>query len=420
MFNVNAQDKKYSFQIDKKELIDPGSIMPIGDNGILIVARPVGSSWNVERIWCLDLNLNVKVEATIKGAHSTYYSNSSGTNLLAISDGNLQKISFLDGSTSEGIIKNFSDAEYPKYAFANDSVICHITTKNGEEVNKKKKVDEKIVMYKINTFTNSCQKINVKLPIMKTDPKRTSFWTYEDYSEEGVYFASVFADKIENGYNIKVRVVKKDYYNATLKAVDLDFDRTNIEKLNYINPYIEREYNGHSFLAESDITSFEYITPRGHCGVKIDTKYDFIYVFGLEQLKSNVRENHMRTIFIKKYDFDGKLIWEYNVEGLNANAGDILNMDVLIRKNQDVRIRTSGIYWDLSSKGEPLTAGATTYLNGKKASFPDNDNSPISKYWHEHKSRDKMYYDCSVGENTDILIEHNDETGLVNVLLFSK
>ena len=163
---------------------------------------------------------------------------------------------------------------------------------------------------------------------------------------------------------------------------------------------------GVSYIVNDDIlTVNDQLLPRSNCAIKIDTKNNFIYVFGLEQLKLNVRENHMRTIFIKKYDFSGKLVWEFDIEGLNAGTGGLLYIGLDLRKNGVARIETSGLYWDFSKDGKPMVTGK-------------REDSLAAIYEKKNNTREKVYRRRDVGSDNTVLIQLHDETGQVDVLFF--
>jgi hypothetical protein len=429
--SATAQDKKYSFQVEKgTSFID---LIAIAEKGVIIHGmleknNPDG------RIIYLDKDLNLKWNIPrSKHSNTAITMNSSGSKIYYLDDAfdrKMSTMSFKEINADDGSIRSCSIKKEKwkvaspgnlKATFATDSVICYISSKYGNETHPKKKAEEKLILYKIRLDNYKAKKITLKLPAIKTNPKKTSFWAYKNHNKEGIYFASIFSSKVENGIKINVNVIKKDYYNSTLKKVNISFTRDNIARLNNIYSYNDYSFNENAYLTNTVLTGVNgNVYPDSKCAVKIDQKNECIYIYGMEQLKTNVKENHIRTIFIKKYNFDEELIWEFDIEGLNAGTGSGLSIGFIIKKDQSVRLSTSGIYWELSSKGEPMTTGATADVNGKKASFPENDKSPISKYWHEHKSRDKLFYDCSIGEYADVLIEHNDETGNIDVLLFKK
>ncbi len=415
IFNLNAQEKEISFKIEEKikgreEIY---RTIPVYGKGLIVLVAKAGRGYTYNKAfpWDLryyDLDLNLKLHTPIKSKATIHPSKifgvPSGDKIIFIKDYGVGKSVIrqisLDGTfTEHQISKEKWKTASPgnlKHVFVTDSAVCYISSKNGDEAHPKKKAEEKLILYKVKFDSYKSKKMNLKLPKINSDVKKTSFWSYENHNEEGIYFASINTVKMDNGFTINANIVKKDYYNTTLKKVKISFDRTNVERLNSVN------------AGGDDLTSSNGVMlPRSKCAIRIDTKNDHIYFFGLEQLKANVRENHMRTIFIKKYDFDGELLWNFDIEGLNAGTGDILSMDFLIKDNQTVRLSTSGIYWELSGDGKPLVAGK-------------DDDSAREVYWEANKSRDKMFYRDDVDDYKNALIEHNDETGDVKLMLFPK
>lgn len=301
--------------------------------------------------------------------------------------------------------KSFSKGNL-KAVFANDTNLCFLFSKYGKEAHNSKKTEEELFIYKIDQSTFSEKTVNLDFPKLTTDPKKTSFWSYDAHDESGIYFSSVFSEKVDDGFIIKVNVIKKDYHNSTLKDIKLNINRKNVEKINGVRATVNNNNDGGSYILNDDIVSDNAkLLPRSRCAVKIDATNNFIYVYGLEQLKLNVRENHLRTIFIKKYDFSGKLIWEYDLEGLNAGTGELLNMRLELRKNGVVRIGTSGIYWDLSKNGKPM-------ITGKR------ENAQATIYEKKNNTRERVYKNTDIGGDYTVLIQHHDETGQVDVLFF--
>lgn len=421
---LNAQEKELTIQINEGEAIidvmgidGKGAVIKTGENG-----RYSENTKNVNwKLWYVGLDGRLIWEKPIEKEmvdqryRNIILSNISGSKIYHIEklnkpSGNLIQQISLNGEVKKHTInatkwKSLSTGNL-KTVFANDSNLCFILSKYGKETHPKKKEEEELMLYKIDQSTFSEKKINLKFPKLKTELKNTSFWSYDTHDERGIYFSSVFSEKTDDGFTIKVNVIKKDYYNSTLNDVQISFNRKNVERLNSVRATSSHTNNGVSYIVNDDILSVnEQLLPRSKCAVKIDTKNNFIYVFGLEQLKSNVRENHVRTIFIKKYDLKGKLIWEYDIEGLNAGTGSLLYMGLDLRKNGVARLETSGLYWDFSKDGKPMVTGK-------------REDSLAAKYEKKNNTRERVYRRKDVGAENTVLIQHHDETGQVDVLFF--
>ena len=213
-----------------------------------------------------------------------------------------------------------------KQVFVTDSAICYISSKYGNEAHPKKKAEEKLILFKVQLDGYKEKKINLKLPKLTTEPKKTDFWYYKDHDEEGIYFASLFEDKAGKGIEFSCNIVKMSYNGILLKETKISIKKEGIARVNQWKIILDKENSS-------------------------------IYICALEQLKLNVKENDQRNLSITKYDYDGNMIWGNKIEGLSAGNG-YLPIDLFIQKNQDIHLELKGrniqVIWEFTSKGESI------------------------------------------------------------------
>lgn len=426
VISVNAQEKETSFNINKDLLFHNTSITKKG----LIVSWANRESFSLN-FYDLDLKLKLHTSRKVKwlSRKSGFFVTPNGNQVIFINnittgDSEILQIS-LEGTYKSHFInkekwKSISPGNL-KAVFVTNKSINYISTLNGKATHPKKKIDEKLILYKVNLDNHKSQKINLAFPTIKTDPTKTSFWSYEAHNNEAIYFASINRRKLENGVELTVNIIKKDYENNTLKDVKINFKRKNISKLMSVKPYNAFAKNENAYLGQTDMYFEDAEYPRSKCAVKIDSKNEYIYLYGRVKLSRDAINHDGRNLFVKKYDFNGKLIWEQNFKRLYTLTGKVdyeksfytlpENMKLLkfyINEDQSVRLKTNNSYWDFSSEGKLLLTEKI-------------EKSPRNIYFTANKSKGKVFYGINnVSDETEALVEFNNKTRDVNVLLFKK
>ncbi|PCI96412.1 MAG: hypothetical protein COB15_10350 [Flavobacteriales bacterium] len=413
LFSVSAQDKKTSFQIEKGESIL--SLININEQGFII--KTGKNSNNSKKVnWKLkyfDLDLNliwdkaIPKEIVDQRYYDQFFSNIKGSKIYHIEKLNKPSGNLIQQISKEGLIKkhqinkstwqSLSKKGNYKHTFSNENFMCFLFSKDGNENHPKKKIEEKLILYTINSSDFSENTKTLELPKIKTDPIKTNFWSYKSHDEDNLFFANIFKDKSEKRTSdAEINIAKLNYNGQLKKDINLVIKRENIAKVNQIDS-------------------------------KVDIKNEHVYVFGMEQLKLNVKENDKRNLFIIQYDFDGNLLWENKIEGISAGNG-YFNFNVLIQKNKsphlELKARNLRATWEFTPDGKFIEAYSTNLtevvrING---SFIPNEGSSNFEYFKNCRSREHQYYSriLTKSEDKGVLIEHNDETGQVDVLLFSK
>ncbi|PCJ00127.1 MAG: hypothetical protein COB15_03055 [Flavobacteriales bacterium] len=450
--SLKAQDKKVSFQFPDRwhRIMD---VFPMGNDGFLLRTS--------QKIKYYDMNLNLKMEKSIISKNAVF-PNASGSKLFDIKNlGHLKKESVitqinLDGTTKEVVIKKGKwktiSEGHIKAAFGNDSLICYLVTKNGEEWHSTKKVDEEMIFYKVNFNNSADKKVTLKLPRIKTDPKKTSFWSYETHNEEAFYLSSTYTEKVVNGVRVNINVIKLNYNGDILKESTISFDRDNVSKLNatHSSSHLNDSFRPEATHSSSHLNdsfrpevssrvkgrrSHAYVSSSSSdCQIKIDEKKELIYVFGLEQHSSNIKENDQRSYFIKKYNFNGKLIWENNVDmkigrhtffvGLEIEKNQNIKLEFYANKNMTVWAYTKDgeLISDYLKKGKIKLIDSKVILKESiiSGNYIPKNNSPAAKYFKNCKSREHIYMSFKIENNKSIFLEYNDENFNVDMSLYTE
>lgn len=412
--NIKAQEKETSFQLEKGEA--PIKIIEVDGKGLIIKSGRIGKyAQNSKKVnWHLryfDLEMNLLWDKVIEKEAIGYdfdkiTSSANGSKVYHIEKLNYTNGNFIKQISLDGTIKKYkvskttwkllSKGNYKDY-LANDNEFCFIFSKYGNELNPKKMLEEKLILNKVDFNTLSENTITLELPKVKTDPKETNFWNLSENDDEHLYFDSYCNDDTEKRIsNISLNIAKMNYDGKLLKEINIQIKREDIAKVN----------------------SWDYT---------IDKDNNLIYVYGLEQLRLNVKENDQRNLFIMQFDYEGNLNWENKVEGISAGNGN-LPVNVFIQKNKDVLLELKGrniqVIWEFTELGAFIKNYATNRdeLVRVSGGFIPTEGTPTYDYFKKCRSREHLYYSRNLNKSKDTgaLVEFNDETRNVKVLKFKK
>ncbi len=440
--SINAQENKVEIPLEKgSSVLDffsvnkNGFVIKVGKNG-----RYVDNSKKVNwKIKFVDKDMNLKYDIPVeKEIIDQRYPHTLISNLTGSMVYHIEKIGKSEGNIIN-LIKNSGKAEKTQLSktkwkkmvtgnlsaiFAVKDDLYFLSTVFGNETNNQKKFQEKMVLYNLTEKDEDKAKKTLKLPNLNKDMKNTAFWAYEDHDDEGFYLSSVAYDtkgKMSYAYN----VIKMNYSGELIKNSNITYSWPN--EILFLTHKKDHARNGLGYLNDTDELDANGMSIsksfRAISGIKIDPLEETFYCFGV-----GVVSKGKYKFFVKKFDFDNKLIWETELrefEGRTSQSSSSrfgVNFDV--QGDKTIKIRMTNESYLLSKDGEVLEEFKNKlkfyrFRKNDEVYLSEKSNSKAFKYYQDNQGKNMFYYALE-SEGSDYLLEFNDSKNILNLLKFSK
>ncbi|HAM97532.1 MAG TPA: hypothetical protein DCQ26_02880 [Marinilabiliales bacterium] len=344
-------------------------------------------------------------------------------------------------SKDQGIRQGFFAND--RYLFILKSKEAHEMLLDSESQYQKKKLVEKLYLYRISHVDFKKDKITLDLPELD-DPENTTYWSYAGHDNNSFYLFSKTLN-IETGKCI-YKILSIDNEGHIGKTILIDaklskaYYRPSFNHKDFELSAFDKNYD-YDFYLESQSGS-SYLKPSigAFGGIRIVT--NAIYIYGLTGSKPYKKLGPIYDgYFIFKYDFDGNNIWkiEQNVPKELSDekkfyihaAPESRKLAFNILSNQTVKFQ---IYFDeqvhsfeYSNDGKFTGYNSCEFKNDVHYQdallcFSKEAKSNTKKYldFLDPKVRGKLFYKYYNNPNGEILLEYNSKIPELKLMHFKK
>jgi len=219
-----------------------------------------------------------------------------------------------DGTVKTKELEKVKTYGYRQMTFCDDNNLYFLSTKNGDETHKKKKLEEKMLLNRVSHKGFAFKQLTIDLPVVE-DPKNSNFWTYAGHDNDAICLMYKIVN-IETGqytYHVALvnsdgKVTKKFKINADLISKHLR-PSYNVKQFSASYQNRDRDFYSHYNQSTNSTTMKHTLSAFGNAVV--DMKNKAIYIYGLSGPKPFKNLGPINDgYFISKFDMEGNSVWK--------------------------------------------------------------------------------------------------------------
>lgn len=333
--------------------------------------------------------------------------------------------------------------------YCDDEYLYFLTTVDGNELNDKKKINEKLILNRFNTANMAHKRLPVDVTSIK-DGKSTTFWSYLGQNGSENYLLSKNINKETGKCNFSLATINSEGKVVKIFLIDIDLD----DKFLRPGYNVNNHNKGYEIVADMDYESKmsgssapnmgttysirNYATTGAFSQLLFDADHKMFYAFGLFGPKPFKELGSVyEGFYIYKFDMEGKNIWSlkqmaskdledegiFRVHGTPADReisltvlpDQSLNFSIHFRgKLFTHEISDQGRMLSIRKKEKHISALDNTILLTSKKLFSED----FIKKNYTQKNKD-IVFGNSLSDDGEFLWEINSNTSKLRILYFN-